>query len=561
MSEYTKLDESISVLRQRADAWVDLPLGARIRYLDSILEGTFRVAHAQVQRATVAKSISVDEPAAAEEYFGGPVVQLRTIRQLIETLKRIEQTGRIDFTGPLRTTTSGRLAAQVFPNRAMDKILFSGFNAEVWMQAQVDRNNLDEHTGFMYRERPNTGRVALVLGAGNVASIGPLDVVHKLFVEGQVCLLKMNPVNEYLGEFIEEAFARLIQDGFVQLAYGGGDVGAYLAQHEEIDEIHITGSDRTHDLIVFGGGEDGEARKANNTPINTKRITSELGNVSPIIVVPGLWSKKEMKFQAENVATQMTNNGGFNCNAAKMLILEDEWPQKADFIDMLASVLSEIPQRVAYYPGAYDRYERFVSKHPSPIKVGIHDERVLPWTLLPDVSVEDEREPYFTEESFCGVTAQTTISANGPEEFLDKAVQFCNQELWGTLNACIIVDPRTEARLGDALENAVSNLRYGSVGINHWPAVCYGLGSTSWGAYPGHSLNDIQSGIGVVHNTFLFEAPEKSVMRGPFTIFPKPPWFVTHKSAHKVARRMIALEHKPSYWRVPAVAVAAMSGG
>ena len=29
-------------------------------------------------------------------------------------------------------------------------------------------------------------------------------------------MLKMNPVNEYLGPFVEEAFARLIQDGFVQ---------------------------------------------------------------------------------------------------------------------------------------------------------------------------------------------------------------------------------------------------------------------------------------------------------------------------------------------------------
>ena len=54
-------------------------------------------------------------------------------------------------------------------------------------------------------------RVALVLGAGNVASIGPLDVVHKLFVEGQVALLKLNPVNEYLGPFFEEAFADLIE--------------------------------------------------------------------------------------------------------------------------------------------------------------------------------------------------------------------------------------------------------------------------------------------------------------------------------------------------------------
>ena len=33
----------------------------------------------------------------------------------------------------------------------------------------------------------------------------------------------------------------------------------------------------------------------------TKRITSELGNVSPLFIVPGKWSKSDMAFQARNV--------------------------------------------------------------------------------------------------------------------------------------------------------------------------------------------------------------------------------------------------------------------
>lgn len=43
------------------------------------------------------------------------------------------------------------------------------------------------------------GKVALVLGAGNVSSIGLMDVLYKLFIENQATLLKMNPVNEYSG--------------------------------------------------------------------------------------------------------------------------------------------------------------------------------------------------------------------------------------------------------------------------------------------------------------------------------------------------------------------------
>ena len=53
---------------------------------------------------------------------------------------------------------------------------------------------------------PRRGRVALVLGAGNVSSIGPMDALYKLFVEDRVVLYKMHPVNAYLGPLLERGF-------------------------------------------------------------------------------------------------------------------------------------------------------------------------------------------------------------------------------------------------------------------------------------------------------------------------------------------------------------------
>ena len=79
-----------------------------------------------------------------------------------------------------------------------------------------------------------------------------MDVITKLFNEGKVCLLKMNPVNDYLGPLYEEAFAEAIRRGVLLIAYGGGEEGTYLAQHAGIDEIHLTGSDKTYDQIVWG---------------------------------------------------------------------------------------------------------------------------------------------------------------------------------------------------------------------------------------------------------------------------------------------------------------------
>ena len=50
--------------------------------------------------------------------------------------------------------------------------------------------------------------MALVLAAGNVASLGPRDVLSKLFVEGKVVVMKANPVNDYLVPYWRRALAR-----------------------------------------------------------------------------------------------------------------------------------------------------------------------------------------------------------------------------------------------------------------------------------------------------------------------------------------------------------------
>ena len=62
------------------------------------------------------------------------------------------------------------------------------------------------------------------------------------------------------------------------------------------------------------------------------------------------------------------------------------------------------------------------------------------------------------------------------------------------------------------------------------------------------TLDDIQSGLGWVHNTYMLEGIDKSVIRGPLVVRPRPLWFTGNPRAAKVARRMIAQELAPS-WR------------
>jgi hypothetical protein len=554
-----QIDRSLETLRNRAADWSGLPIGRKIEYLRAIQRGTLGVASELVAEAVAAKGVS--ERTGAEDWLSGPIIILRTIRFLIDTLESIQRTGRVPIDDRhVSVRSNGQVVARVNPADVYDRIMYRGWRADVWMEPDLARPDLFANTGGIYT-KPETATpgVAAVLGAGNVISIGALDVVHKLFVEGKTTMLKHSPVNDYGGPYVEQAFAELITDGYLRTSYGGPETGGILVGHPAVDEVHVTGAAATHDTIVFGPGEEGAARKARNEPLLEKPITSELGNVSPVIVVPGAWKSRDLRFQAEHLATQMLMNHGFNCNAAKVVVLHRGWGQREEFLDHLRAVLLSIPPRPAYYPGAEERFDRFVGSHPAAELLGVRAEGYVPPALLMGVDAGEDH-PAFGEESFCSVSAITVLEGDDPSDFLARAVDFCNERLSGTLNATVLVDPATAASIRPSLDAAVTDLRYGAVGVNIWGGAAFGLGTTPWGGFPGQPLNDIQSGRGFVHNARLIDRPQKTVIRTPFRMMPKPPWFITHRTAHRVFPKAAALEADPSLARVPGVVLAALLG-
>lgn len=552
-----EMDRMVSDLRAKKDEWVSVGVPERIELLRECMARTHSVAEAWVTAACQAKGLSMDEPAAAEEWLGGPATTLRNLRVMIEVLGEIRKHGKPRIAPEaIRTLKSGQLAVDVFPRNFWDKLVYKGFSGEVLVEPGVTREEIQRTLAANYQEdAPKKGKVALVLGAGNVASIGPMDLLYKLFVENRVCVLKWNPVNDYLGPFVDQGLQPLLERGFVRSAYGAADVGEYLVHHEGIDEVHITGSDRVHDIIVWGKG-----KEKTGTPRLEKRITSELGCVSPVIVVPGYWSRKELDFQAANVATMVTNNASFNCNAAKVLVTWKGWPQREAFLKRVEEVLKEAPLRKAYYPGSDRKFGCFTEAHPEANRLVEGSDGVIPWTTIFGVDCEKKDDIVFNQEAWCGVLAETPVPAQSEKEWLRKAVDFCNDDLWGTLSCTVLVHPSMRTQLGPVFEEALENLRYGSIGVNHWAALSYAFVYTTWGAHPGHTLQDIQSGIGTVHNALMIEKPQKSVVRGPFTMTPKPPWFVTHRNAHNVARKLVAFEFRPSIWKLLGILGSALRG-
>lgn len=555
-------DAAVAELKAAAKSWWDTPPGELVTILDELRDGVLAVATEWVDVSCAAKRIRAGSPLVGEEWMAGVGPTLRYLRLLRRSLTDIAEGRRPRLPGAARQA-AGRTALPVAPTDVFDRLTLAGFSAEVWLKAGTSAAAATEHQAGAYF---GTGgpAVSLVLGAGNVSSIPATDALDRLFGARHAVLLKMNPVNDYIGPVLERAFAALVRRGALRIVYGGGEVGSHLVNHPDVDEVHVTGSDKTFEAIVFGTGDEGRRRKAARTPLVTKPVTGELGNVTPVIVVPGPWTDRDFRFQAQNIASMLVNNGGFNCIAVRVVVTPASWPGRRRLLDAVREALRQSPARHPYYPGAEDRWARFVEAHPEAERFGAEGPGCVPWTLIPNLSADTENEIAFTTESFNGVFGEVALEAPSTPEYLAAAVRFCNEQLWGTLAASLIVHPKSlhDRATGDAVEQAVAGLRYGTVAVNHWGALGFVLGSTPWGAYPGHPLDDIQSGNGFVHNSFLLDPAdiEKTVLRGPFRMPMKPPWFVTNRAAADIAERFARLNASPRWGALPGLVAASLRG-
>ncbi|MFT6605986.1 MAG: aldehyde dehydrogenase (NAD(P)+) [Halocynthiibacter sp.] len=571
---YPALDVALEELSAAKQSWAQTSIAERIAVLMEIKDCLLAVSEGWAETAARKKLIPAGSSLAGEEWISGPYAVMGACNGLLETLSKME--GKT-FLKSLKTreTQSGRTAVRVLPHNIWEHLLFSGVTAEVWMEKGVTKSNLAEATAQAYDTAPSArvGKVALVLGAGNIAAIAPLDVFQKVFSEHQVVILKMNPVNDYLTDYLAAALKPLIDRGALRIVKGGADVGAYLCNHSAVEEIHITGAETSHDIIVWGPGAEGARNKAAGTPKLTKPITSELGAVCPTIVVPGPWSRADLQFQAEHLATQKLHNSGFNCVACQMLILPAAWKSKDKLLGNLAAVMRDLDPRLAYYPGAEGRMAQFADHGDNNGENVVQFDRgAAPACVV--VPYKEGSDAWLRKtEVFAPALSTHEIDEANPEAYLRRAIAFANDELHGTLGANILIHPRTIRKIGKArFEEIIADLHYGTIAINAWTGLGFLATACPWGAYPGHTLDDVQSGIGFAHNTYMFDRVERVVVSAPwrpyprnnlsgsFSLLPKPPWFVTNKKQHKIGKLLTKFQHKPSWLKLPGIFLNALLG-
>ena len=466
-------------------------------------------------------------PAEGEEWLGGPFASVLATQYYIKSLTNDDDLSEKKY-------NSEENSYKVFPNNFIERITFPFIDAKVIFNKSMSFDDINKYRGFSKRYDIDPS-ITLVLGAGNFSSIPYLDVLYHLITRKSVILLKLNPVNEYLKPVFEKVFQNFIERGYIIVTTGNIDESKYMATHPGINHIHLTGSDKTFEDIVYGRELTEKERKSKSlSKINNKPITSELGNVTPIIIHPGKWSTSDIKYQARKIVTAKLNNNGFNCIAAQVVVLPDGWGQTETLIKFIKHYMSKAKERKAYYPDSIERLEK--------LEKDKGYERVNALSCVtPHLTREIKAYSKFEiDEVWSSTIYFKKIEYTSVEDFANKAIDYCNDELWGNLGVSVIIKDH-DRKFNKHITNLyVDELNYGTVAINEWAAIGYIIPQLPWGGFPGNRDNDIQSGQSVVHNSMLFESPLKGVVNTKFRIsrIIDPPWFVTNKKARRLFKNL-----------------------
>jgi acyl-CoA reductase-like NAD-dependent aldehyde dehydrogenase len=406
---------------------------------------------------------------------------------------------------------------------------------EIRFGKNLNFDQINEYRGFANRFENNKPKITLVLGAGNVSSIPVLDALFHMIAHKSVIYIKLNPVNDYLLPIFLQIFEPFISRGFMVVTEGDMEASKYLTEHDGFHQIHLTGSNYTYENIVYGRTLTDKERSLKTLPkINKKPITTELGNVTPIIIHPGNWTRSEIRHQAKKIVTAKLNNSGFNCIAAQVIVLPKNWKHSEKLKNEIKLYLKKVGDTTSYYPGASENLEDLIK---SENYEQINNLSCSTPFLVSELDLEKE---YGNKEVWSTALFFHELPYTSYENFCSKAIDYVNNDLWGNLGVSVLIKNYKKKTNQEIMNTYVEELNYGTVAINEWSALGFVIPTLPWGGFPGNKDNDIQSGQGYVHNAMLFESPQKGIIYSKFKLAPfiDPPWFVTNKRAHRIFKNL-----------------------
>ena len=518
------VDRSISTLRLNSQEFANLTNEELSAMFLTSIENIKTIAYFWATIGADNKGIK-GSTAEGEEWLGGPFASTIALQYYIDYLKN-----NIDFIDE-KSISENKI--NVFPNKNIEKLLFPYVTADVHFNKNMSIEDILNARGFGNRLGFKKG-ITLILGAGNVSSIPLLDTIYDMVVNRHCILLKLNPVNEYLKPVFEKVFENFISRGFMIVTTGDTEISSYMTNHLGITNMHLTGSDKTYEKIVYGSVlQEKDKGKKTLTKRNKKPFTTELGNVTPFIIHPGNWSSGEIKYQARKIVTAKLNNNGFNCIAAQVIVLPKEWKHSEKLVEAIKKQLSNEKDRLAYYPDSLNNLNNLLSEKNVQ---QVNDESCATPHLTKDLELNDH---YENNEVWSSALFFKYIDYENEQEYVSNSIDYVNNEVWGNLGVAVLIKKHNSRKNKELLNSYVQNLNYGTVAINEWPALGFIIPTLPWGGYPGNKDSDIQSGQGYVHNALFFESPLKGVLYSKFKLpLIDPVWFTSNKKGRKVFKNL-----------------------
>ena len=175
------LDFALSKLEKGARNLRALSLQQRRQLIESCATNIPDSAQQWVEVTCAAKKISPTQSVASEEILAGPASLLRYLQLLSGLFRDVEQAGKPQLPGSPHYNLIGRKCVPILPVKSLfDPLIFRGLSAEVWLNVDHDDQDIFAQ---LPSERNNigNGKIAAVLGAGNVSAIPATDMLYKIF--------------------------------------------------------------------------------------------------------------------------------------------------------------------------------------------------------------------------------------------------------------------------------------------------------------------------------------------------------------------------------------------
>jgi acyl-CoA reductase-like NAD-dependent aldehyde dehydrogenase len=515
------------------DRWRATPATERLRLLRLVQANIDRYFDELVAADCRAKGIDPANPADAHQV--GTSVQRVLVPVPVNVAAAIDLYEGLVRGRPLQPLAvtpagDGRFDVRVSP-RGKDRLL-NGDRADV-LRVVGEPRRVDPYA--------KPGGIVAVLGAGNVAS--SFEMIRALFVDGYVAVHKPHPLNEDADRVWEKVLQPLVDVHAV--AFCPADEGRELTQDPRLSKIYFTGGTGSAKAIMEATGTE---------------LVSECGGNNPCLVVPGdrPWTEREIRHQALQIATIVTISGGSICGRTQTLVTSRHWPQRRQLLDAITAALRDLtPGSSTSYPGVDKTFAAFREAYPSGRIVQPVDGRPASQVMV----IEDVGTEGFAleNEAFCQVMSEVALDvAPDAGAFLPAAAEFANDKLLGTLAATILIDEDTKKAHAATVDRAVTDLRYGAIGVNTMPPVAWTNPYLIWGG--NEEGREFVSGRGNFGNLLGYENAEKSIVVSGFTS-PGHLIMTSKRGWLDLSRRFARYAVRPTWPRLFALAYAATRAG